>query len=87
MRRTDEYYLNHSVEGQEGYPGFIYTENGNTNFFTEFNTVIYGHDMKNGGRGQNLHNYTDMTYMRRHPNVIISTQNKVDISDFTGNCI
>ena len=43
-----EYYLNHTIEGQEGYPGSIYTENGNTKEFTEFNTVIYGHDMKDG---------------------------------------
>ena len=44
----NEYYLNHTIEGQEGYPGSIYTENGNTKEFTEFNTVIYGHDMKDG---------------------------------------
>ena len=69
----NEYYLNHTTEGQEGYPGSIYTENGNTKEFTEFNTVIYGHDMKDGSMFQNLHNYTDMTYMQQHPNVIIYT--------------
>ncbi|MBS6939659.1 MAG: class B sortase [Lachnospiraceae bacterium] len=69
----NEYYLNHTIEGQEGYPGSIYTENGNTKEFTEFNTVIYGHDMKDGSMFQNLHNYTDMTYMQQHPNVIIYT--------------
>ena len=69
----NEYYLNHTIEGQEGYPGLIYTENGNTKEFTEFNTVIYGHDMKDGSMFQNLHNYTDMTYMQQHPNVIIYT--------------
>ena len=48
------YYLNHTIEGQEGYPGSIYTENWNTKEFTDFNTVIYGHDMKDGSMFQNF---------------------------------
>ena len=31
----NEYYLNHTIEGQEGYPGSIYTENWNTKEFTD----------------------------------------------------
>lgn len=72
----NEYYLNHTIEGQDGYPGSIYTENWNTKEFTEFNTVIYGHDMKDGSMFQNLHNYTDMTYLQQHPSVIIYTPQK-----------
>ena len=44
----DAYYLNHTVEGTEGLPGSIYTEKVNSKDFTDFNTVIYGHNMKNG---------------------------------------
>lgn len=70
------YYLNHTVEGQEGYPGSIYTENWNTKTFTDFNTVIYGHDMKDGSMFQNLHNYADASYMQQHPQVVIYTPEK-----------
>lgn len=42
----DSYYLNHTIDGQEGYPGSIYTEKVNAKDFSDFNTVIYGHDMK-----------------------------------------
>ncbi len=72
----NEYYLNHTIEGQEGYPGSIYTENWNTKEFTDFNTVIYGHDMKDGSMFQNLHNYADASYMQQHPNVVIYTPEK-----------
>lgn len=72
----NEYYLNHTVEGAEGYPGSIYTENLNSKDFTDFNTLIYGHDMKDGSMFQNLHNYTDRTYMEQHPDVVIYTPDK-----------
>lgn len=72
----NEYYLNYTIDGQEGYPGSIYTENWNTKEFTEFNTIIYGHDMKDGSMFQNLHNYSDSTYMEQHPNVVIYTPDK-----------
>ena len=35
------------IDGSYGYPGCIYTENLNSKDFTDNNTVIYGHNMKN----------------------------------------
>lgn len=72
----NEYYLNHTIEGQEGYPGSIYTENYNKKDFTDYNTILYGHDMKDGSMFQNLHNYTDPAYMQTHPEVIVYTPEK-----------
>ena len=43
----DAYYLDHTIEGAEGLPGSIYTESLNKKDFTDKNTVIYGHNMKN----------------------------------------
>lgn len=37
----------HNIDGSYGYPGCIYTENLNSKDFTDNNTVIYGHNMKN----------------------------------------
>ncbi|MCI8465276.1 MAG: class B sortase [Lachnospiraceae bacterium] len=44
----DEYYLDTTVEGEKGLPGSIYMEPCNSPEFTDFNTVVYGHNMKNG---------------------------------------
>ncbi|MBQ0059654.1 MAG: class B sortase [Lachnospiraceae bacterium] len=44
----DNYYLKHNIDGSAGFPGCIYTQSLNAKDFTDFNTVIYGHNMKNG---------------------------------------
>lgn len=67
------YYLNHTIEGQEGYPGSIYTENYNAKDFTDYNTVVYGHNMKDGSMFQGLHEYEDSQYLKEHPYVTIYT--------------
>lgn len=73
----DAYYLNHTVEGKEGYPGSIYSESFNRKDFTDFNTILYGHNMKDGSMFQNLHRYQDSSYMEEHPTVIIYTPDQV----------
>lgn len=73
----DGYYLMRTVDGKEGYPGSIYTERCNRKDFTDFNTLIYGHDMADGSMFQNLHNYSDAAYMEAHPEVIIYTPEKM----------
>lgn len=56
------YYLNHTIDGVEALEGSIYTENYNTKYFDDPNTVIYGHNMKNGSMFRTLHNYEDKTF-------------------------
>lgn len=73
----DSYYLNHTIEGKEGYPGSIYTESVNSKDFSDFNTILYGHNMRDGSMFQNLHNYEDSAYMAEHPEVIIYTPDHV----------
>lgn len=73
----DEYYLNHTIEGKAGYPGSIYTESINSQDFSDFNTVIYGHNMKDGSMFHNLHLYEDENFMKEHPEVIIYTPEKI----------
>lgn len=59
----DSYYLNHTIDGQEGYPGSIYTEKVNAKDFSDFNTVIYGHDMKDGSMFKDLHKFEDADFL------------------------
>lgn len=69
----NNYYLNHTIDGVEGYPGSIYTESLNKKDFRDGNTVIYGHNMKNGTMFASLHKYVDPTYMKEHPEIVIYT--------------
>lgn len=70
----DAYYLNHTVEGKAGLPGSIYTEKVNEKDFSDFNTVIYGHDMKNGTMFKHLHKYEDEEFFETHDKVLIYTE-------------
>ena len=61
----DAYYLDHTIDGTAGLPGSIYTENYNNKEFTDFNTVIYGHDMRDGTMFKDLHKYEDEEFFKR----------------------
>jgi len=56
------YYLNHNIDGSEGYPGCIYTQNVNSTDWTDPNTVIYGHNMNNGSMFHDLHRFEDAVF-------------------------
>lgn len=67
----DDYYLNTTIDGKEGYPGSIYTEKYNSQAFTDPITVIYGHDMKDGTMFTELHKYEDKAFFDSNPYVYI----------------
>uniref|UniRef100_UPI00352014FA class B sortase n=1 Tax=Blautia faecicola TaxID=2509240 RepID=UPI00352014FA len=69
----DTYYLNHTVEKKKGLPGSIYSESQNRKDFSDPNTVLYGHNMKNGSMFAGLHKFSDEDYMTEHQKVIIYT--------------
>jgi len=75
---TDNYYyLNYNLDGSRGYPGCIYTEDYNEKDFSDPNTVIYGHNMKNGAMFAGLHKFEDSEYFEEHPYVYIYTEDKL----------
>ena len=67
------YYLNYNIDGSYGYPGCIYTENLNSKDFTDSNTVIYGHNMKNGSMFAGLHQFEDSNFFDQNDKVHIYT--------------
>lgn len=70
----DSYYLEHTIEGIEGYPGSIYTEKVNAKDFSDFNTLIYGHDMRDGSMFKHLHKFEDYDFFESHDTVMIYTE-------------
>lgn len=73
----DGYYLSHDLYGQPRAAGCIYTEDCNSKAFTDPNTVVYGHNMKNGSMFQNLHLFADDAFFQEHPYVYIYTPDTV----------
>ncbi len=72
----DSYYLNYTIDGVEGYPGCIYTEHVNSKDFTDNNTVIYGHNMRNGTMFTDLHKFRDADFFADNDTVYIYTPEK-----------
>ncbi|MDD2979692.1 MAG: class B sortase [Hespellia sp.] len=70
------YYLNHTVQGALGMPGSIYSENVNKKDFTDFNTILYGHEMIDGSMFGSLKSYRDISFWETHPEIYVYTPEK-----------
>lgn len=67
----NSYYLSHNTDGEEDDAGAIFTEDYNSKTFQDPNTVLYGHNMKNGSMFQNLHSYADRSFFDEYREVIV----------------
>ena len=73
----NSYYLTHTIDHEEKTEGAIYTENYNSTSFEDANTLIYGHDMKNGTMFRSLLEYQDREFFEKNKEVIIYTPDAV----------
>ena len=73
----DAYYLNHTIDKEAGYPGSIYTESINAKDFSDYNTVIYGHNMKDGSMFKHLHKFEDKEFFDTHEYITIYTESEM----------
>lgn len=58
----NEYYLNHTISHAENSAGTLFVEALNKSDFTDMNTFVYGHNMKNGSMFGLLRYYKDASY-------------------------
>lgn len=72
-----DHYLDYNIDGSKGYPGCIYSQFVNSKDFTDFNTVLYGHNMKNGTMFAGLHKFEDSEYFADHPYIYVYTEDKI----------
>ena len=73
-----DYYLDHNLNGSTGYPGCIYTQRMNSKDWTDPNTVLYGHNMKNGTMFAALHKFKQQSFFEENPYIYIYTEdNKI----------
>ena len=75
VQHPDEksYYLDHNYDHSEGYPGCIYVQNVNSKDWSDPNTVIYGHNMRDGSMFHTLHNFEDGAFFDENQFVFIYT--------------
>ncbi len=73
----NSYYLNYTIEKTYGLPGSIYTELCDALDFSDFNTVIYGHNMANDTMFGSLNNYRNQTYFDEHSTIYIYTETEI----------
>jgi sortase B len=71
----DNYYLEHNIDGSTGYPGCIYTNSCNSKDFSDYNTVFYGHNMKNGSMFGCLHSFETKEFFDENDSIIVYTEN------------
>ena len=72
LQATDnDYYLNHTWKKAYNSVGSIFLECKNASDLSDFNTIIYGHNMRNGSMFGGLKQYKDLDYWKEHPSVYI----------------
>lgn len=73
--RTDnnDYYLDHLYNGEWNSNGSIFIDYRNTGDFTDRNTVIYGHHMKNGMMFHALEKYKHQEFYDANPTMTLLT--------------
>lgn len=70
---NNNYYLDHTWLGEYTLDGSIFVQNYNTKGFTDFNTVLYGHNMNSGAMFAQLHRFKDESFFEENRHIIIYT--------------
>lgn len=63
----NDYYLRRLIDGTWNSSGTLFTDYRNAADFSDSNTIIYGHNMKNKGMFGTLSNYKEQSYYDEHP--------------------
>lgn len=70
------YYLKHLFDGSYNSAGCIFLDSRNKSDFTDRNSIIYGHHMKNGTMFSDLTEYKSQAFYEEHPEVLLVTPNQ-----------
>ena len=67
VHTTDNtYYLTHTFDNKTNRSGSIFVEASNAADFSDLHTIIYGHNMKNGGMFADVADFTNKEYFETH---------------------
>lgn len=71
--KDNEYYLHRLLDGTEADGGILFMDYRNSGDLSDWNTVIYGHNMKNGTMLATLIDYQRPGYYEEHPVMYLYT--------------
>ena len=78
----NEYYTRRAVDGSYLYAGSLFMDYRCSSDFSDFNSVIYGHNMGNGTMFADIPNYENEEYFMNHSFGWLTTENDVRLIDF-----
>lgn len=70
---TDNYYLEYNMDHSKGYPGCIYTNKCNAKDFSDYITVLYGHNMRKGTMFGSLHRFESRDFFDTYKEIFVYT--------------
>ncbi len=73
LGRDNEYYLTHLFDNQRNKLGSLFMDYRNCGDFSDKNTVIYGHNMKDGSMFASLTRYKEQAYFDSHSTMTLYT--------------
>lgn len=83
VQTTDNsYYLSHLVDGTENKNGTIFVDCQNAKDFSDANTVLYGHHMKNGTMLARIIQYQEQSFYDEHTKGYMITRDHIFQLDF-----
>ena len=65
--KDNDYYLHRTFEKQDNFAGCIFLNCDNSKFFTDQNSIVYGHNMKNGSMFGNLKKFREQETCDANP--------------------
>ena len=71
------YYLTHVFDGSENKLGCIFLDYQSASDFSDLNSIIYGHNMRNGSMFHDIVSYGDPDFDAAHPYVYLATPDGV----------
>lgn len=83
----NDYYLMHNLDKSYGYPGCIYSQTMNSKDFTDPNTILYGHCMKDGTMFKELRRYEDLGFLNSYGYFYIYTEDKAYTYEIFNACV
>ena len=83
----NDYYLLHNLDKSSGYPGCIYSQTMTSKDFTDPNTILYGHCMKDGTMFKQLRNFEDLGFLNSHGYVYIYTEDAAYTYEIFNACV
>lgn len=73
----NDYYLNYTWQKSKNAVGSIFLDYRNSSDLSDFNSIVYGHRMRNQSMFGQLHKYQDEAYLKEHPVIYIKTDSGV----------